>query len=107
MKLLQQLACFCLFALPVTAQQYKTTVLGTLGGRSVAFDVNSHGQATGESLAQNGEVHAFLWTKSGGMQDLGTLGGNSSSGQGINAAGQVVGISRPAGSNIAHPFSWT
>lgn len=108
MKLIQRVL-FCLLLLqPVFAQQYKSTSLGTLGGNySVAFAINSHGQATGESLAGNGEVHAFFWTKSGGMQDLGTLGGDYSTGQAINDSGQIVGGSRPAGSAVQHAFRWT
>jgi len=67
--------------------------MGSLGGNvGAAFSVNNRGEAAG--MAQNtipdpytGSVfnfpgttqpHAFRWTKSGGMQDMGTLGGADS-----------------------------
>ena len=88
-----------------SAQSYKTTQLGGLGGNiSVGFDVNMHGQVTGESTVANGNVHAFLWTKSGGMQDLGTLGGDFSSGQAINGSGQVVGDANVKSGDALHAF---
>ena len=40
--------------------------------------------------AQNTTTHAFLWSSTAGMQDLGSLGGSSYA-NGINDAGQVVG----------------
>jgi len=105
---LRGFALLSLLALPVSAQPYKTTQLGTLGGDySVAFAVNSQGQVTGESRTSNGQIHALLWTKSGGMQDLGTLGGDASSGQAINDSGQIAGESHPAGNAAFHPFRWT
>jgi probable HAF family extracellular repeat protein len=53
---------------------------GTLGGTfSVAADVSARGQVVGESTtAGDAEGHAFSWTKTGGMVDLGTLGGTGS-----------------------------
>ena len=53
-----------------------------------------------------GHEHAFLWTSSGGMQDLGHLGGSFSRAVAINEAGQVVGMSSgPDG--VIKPFLWT
>jgi probable HAF family extracellular repeat protein len=51
-------------------------------------------------------VHAFLWSKSTGIQDLGTLGGKDSLAFGINDAGQVVGRSTPTANNY-HAFRWS
>ena len=51
--------------------------------------------------------HAFLWTAAGGMQDLGTLGGNFSQARGINASGAVVGYSALADNVTYHAFLWT
>jgi probable HAF family extracellular repeat protein len=70
---------------------YNITTLGTQ-----AFGINDNGQATGWS------TDAFLFTPSvrngasGTFTDLGTLGGNFSSGRGINASGQVAGFSTNA-----------
>jgi probable HAF family extracellular repeat protein len=49
---------------------------------------------------------AFRWTASHGMQDLSTLGGDSSEGVAMNARGQVTGDAATAGSEI-HAFRWT
>jgi probable HAF family extracellular repeat protein len=84
----------------------KTTDLGTLGGtQSEAFGVNNFGQVVGWAFLPSGVEHAFLWTKAGGMRDLGTLGGTSRA-LAINDNGQVVGSSyTPAGER--HAFLWT
>ena len=76
--------------------------LGTLGGDySNAVAINDDGQVVGYSTTAGShsdtagnETHAFSWTKKGGMVDLGTLGGNSSSAAAVNNRGQVVGVAR-------------
>jgi probable HAF family extracellular repeat protein len=58
------------------------------------------------SLAEAQKYHAFIWSSSTGMQDLGTLGGNSSQAFGINDNGQVVGVSTLADGVTSHAFLW-
>jgi probable HAF family extracellular repeat protein len=71
--------------------------LGVLSGNEengggVALGVNDLGQVVGEASTAARDQHAFLWTEAGGMQDLGTLPGcTSSTAQGINTSGQIVG----------------
>ena len=56
---------------------------------SKTADINDSGQVVGMSGVANGDVHAFLWTASDGMVNLGTLGGDQSEAVAINNAGQV------------------
>src|SRR5437899_10753025 len=49
-----------------------------------AIAITAAGQVVGRPA---GSDHTFLWDAVKGMKDLGTLGGNSSSASGINAAG--------------------
>lgn len=56
------------------------TDLGTLGGASsYATGINSSGVVVGWSQTSAGETHAFRWTASGGMTDLGSLAGDKAS----------------------------
>lgn len=94
----------------VTAQSYTITDLGVLKGdnESSGFWINNNGDVVGCSDTETSEgypctgtvsgQHAFLWTKSGGLKDLGTLSGATISGAiGINDANVVVGYSNVKG----------
>jgi probable HAF family extracellular repeat protein len=89
--------------------------LGTLsapfepGSSGVA--INDLGQVTGNSFGPApapgaAPTHAFRWTPSGGMQDLGTLGGENSYADAINDLGQVTGDAETADGSF-HGFRWT
>ena len=83
------------------------TDLHTLGPGytdSVGQAINDSGQVTGVVMA-GGKKHAFLYSN-GVMTDLGTLGGNYSTGTAINASGQVVGSAYTAGSAL-HAFLYS
>ena len=84
-----------------SAQTYTMTDLGTVSGMnySVGRAINASAQTTGAS-GQNGSdiAHVFVNT-AGTFEDLGTLGGQSGIGNGINASGQVAGYSENAYNN--------
>lgn len=89
--------------------------IGTLGGSNaqVGFDpslkqtINDNGQIVGQSDVTTTSKHAFVWSQSGGMIDLGTLGGSESGANAINATGQIVGYSTltPTGT-ATHATLW-
>jgi len=87
--------------------------LGNLGGQTgaaggnIAYDINNQGQVVGVSdLPGDTTFNAFLWTKSAGMQDLGTLSGDIASVSiSINDGGSVVGLSLDADFN-PRAFLW-
>ena len=94
----------------VAAQSYTITDLGVLKGdnESSGFFINNLGEVVGCSDTQTangypctGTVpgqHAFSWSASKGMKDLGTLSGATVSGAvGVNDAGTVVGYSNVKG----------
>jgi probable HAF family extracellular repeat protein len=109
---------FCLIPALAAAQVYLVTDLGTLPGGSFSYaaGVNNLGQVAGTSQVVNSfsalVIHAFLWTKSGGMQDLGTLPdlyddpNFSSWANGVNDLGLVVGGSWFDPINN-HAFAWS
>src|SRR5882724_687836 len=50
------------------------TDIGGLGGAAhIASSINNRSDVVGSSQLADGSVHAFLWTRETGMQDLGTL----------------------------------
>jgi len=77
--------------------------MGNLGGTTGNYtaDINNRGQVVGESdVSQDVTAHGFVWDKHSGMKDLGTMPGDySSSGDGINNLGQIVGGSCDADGN--------
>ena len=56
------------------------------------------------STAGDADYHAFLWSQSTGMLDIGTLGGAHSIAYDINNAGQIVGGSYLTGNTAYHAF---
>jgi probable HAF family extracellular repeat protein len=57
-------------------------------------------------VTAGGVLHAFVFTPGSGVADLGTLGGGTSKGYGINAGGQVTGEAVTAG-GVLHAFVFT
>ena len=82
--------------------------MGTLpgGDTSQALAINNDGLAVGFSTVSSGDRHAFLWSASAGMKDLGTLPGDrASEAHRINSPGDVIGSSTGPGGT--HAFLWT
>jgi probable HAF family extracellular repeat protein len=97
---------------PVLWKGAKMQSLGTLGGQNSnagAYAINNSEQIvgwTGVPRQVSSYSHAFLWSASTGMQDLGTLPtGNTSYALGINNSGSIVGFSGTTLGNRA--FLWT
>jgi probable HAF family extracellular repeat protein len=101
----------CLIQPLAEAQHYTITDLGPLAPTAI----NIWGQVVG-----NYNGHAFIWTRTGGMRNLGTLpGGIFSSAIGINDLGVVAGsadgpaivspldVGSEQCSNLIQPFVWT
>jgi probable HAF family extracellular repeat protein len=80
--------------------------LGPAG--TIALAVNDAGTIVGSSPNAKGFRHAFIWTPTTGMQDLGTLGGAQSTALSVNNKGWVVGTSMTStGNGLLHAFLWT
>jgi probable HAF family extracellular repeat protein len=88
--------------------------LSTIGGAgglglSRVFAINDHGMVVGEGglAAPGSQTRPLAWTSSGGMVDLGDLGGNGSGrANDVNNEGVVVGRSE-APDHAFHAFMWT
>jgi probable HAF family extracellular repeat protein len=68
--------------------------------------VNDRGQIVGSSETASGQTHAFLWTETSGMLDLGTLGADASAAVDVNEKGEVVG-NLSAGGQVQRGFFWS
>ena len=101
------------------AQTYTITDIGVLKGdnESNGFFINSSGAVVGCADTANSEgypctgtgagQHAFYWTKTGGLKDLGTLpGGNISGAIGLNDSAEVVGYSNTS-TGLLTEFNFT
>ena len=81
--------------------------LPTLGGTVMEPKaLNRAGQIAGFARLANGDQHAFLYS-AGVSYDLGTLGGPTSAGFGLNESGWVVGESGISNGAGTHPFLFT
>jgi probable HAF family extracellular repeat protein len=75
------------------------TNLGSLGGTfNIPAGINNQGEVVGASQSsKDNHIHAFLWTRATGMQDLGIFTGAIETAatccNSINNRGEVVGIS--------------
>ena len=82
------------------------TDLGTLGGGgfNVPGGINNRGEVGGASLAKDGTVHPFLWTRETGMQDLGAFSGAVVTGitccGTLNDRGEAVGVTADSNFNL-------
>ena len=71
---------------------------------SAAYGVNDSGTIVGDGQLSNGTFRGIVWSPSGSMILLGTLGGSSSQATDVNDSGEVVGFaSVPSG--YQHAFS--
>lgn len=64
-----------------------------------AYDINNHATVVGEFQPSSGEDHAFMWSQSGGLVDIGDFGTIYARADGINDQDQVVGTYHP-GDNV-------
>jgi probable HAF family extracellular repeat protein len=81
---------------------------GDIEDHAGAIAINNAGQIVGMSPAPGYPArHAVLWSSSGVIQDLGTLGGTRSEAIDINSSAQVIGKSQIAGDAATHFFLWS
>ena len=86
--------------------------LGNLGvsGYAVASSINSQGDVAGGALSSDGTIHAFLWTKHTGMQDLhafpGAIVTSATCCHTINDRGEMVGFSLDGTTFASRALIW-
>jgi probable HAF family extracellular repeat protein len=83
--------------------------LGGFGGPvSVAAGINMRGEVVGGAISsKDGNLHAFLWTRDTGIQDLGLFGSDSvTAPTWIDNRGEAVGGSCPGPMGNCRAFLW-
>jgi probable HAF family extracellular repeat protein len=82
-------------AAPASTQHAWTPIsLGPPGIQSGATGVNAAGQVVGYFISSDGTARAALWTAAGDIENLATVGNQTSVATAINSAGEVVGNSQ-------------
>jgi probable HAF family extracellular repeat protein len=85
------------------------TDVGSLGyGGTQAFAGNNQGQVVGFANGSGLSTHAFVWSASSGMTDIGTDGSLASAASDVNSVGMVSGYTIDIGSFVGgQAFVWT
>jgi len=88
-----------------TPRMYTVQELGSFGGADlVGLAINNNGDVAGYAYLADGTIHAFRWTRAGGLEDLGANGGSLSQAYGINDNGDAVGVYYDPVANEVHGF---
>lgn len=87
----------------VLFEKGKIVELSLQGGYSDAKAINQLGTVVGSAQTPARHWRAFIYEKSSGMRELGTLGGASSYGMALNGAGHAVGFADTASGDF-HAF---
>ncbi len=82
-------------------------LLPSLGGSVQPTDINDNGTVVGFAVTASGEQHPFRWTASGGIEDLGTLGGTVAEAVGVANDESIAGWSYLSGTSAWRAFRWT
>jgi probable HAF family extracellular repeat protein len=91
-----------------SSEQATLTWLGTLGDDDQTLIISADGSVVvGWAESADGHQRAFRWTADGGMEDLGTLGGDCSWATGVSADGSVVVGWAKNVKGDKHAFRWT
>lgn len=81
--------------------------LGTLGGdMSYAYGMNNEGEVVGASMTTSGDLHAFYWSASRGMVDLGRGEAVAISDRGHIVGTRPTGLINVYGSEVWHATMW-
>ncbi len=80
------------------------TNIDSWGRYSLGYGTNASGEVVGQVYSLESQYHAFLWSGSGPMRNLGTLGGTQSRANDISDNGIIVGDSSTAGNASYHAF---